>query len=133
MRQVLQVLRGCFATYLATLLVLILLEVPIHANDPRPVFDFGQTVSLFVIYGGVLALMISIFVVLIWAILAARKTTVSFWAAPITGVLIFLPLLGYGSGITGALLGLFLGIAVGGFFWFWAFGARSPVQMRFRN
>lgn len=82
------------------------------------------------IYGGALALPVTIFVILVWLLLALRKKIVTFDNALIVGVVVFGPMMwGMSSTIDGLIGGSFLGLIFGTGFWLAAFGRRKNVAL----
>lgn len=131
MAQFRDILRGCFATYVAGTLLLFIAELP-SAFFGSAVFDLGETLVILMIYGALLALLLTVIVLGIWLVLAIMQAEVVFPVAPIVAtVLISIPMiaeLGLGAGL---LVGVFFGGFAGIHFWYWAFGRIWQVEMGF--
>ena len=99
----------------------------------RMAFDIWSTLIIIFSYGAFFALILSIIIVLIWFVLASRKTTVVFPVAIVVGG----GLVGAGSaalfGPLGLLFGIFFGAFAGAHFWYWAFGTGWSVQMQLKQ
>ena len=126
--QALAVLRGCFAAYLAG--VIIVWTGFLFAGSPSV---FGPWISLVIsaTYGAAFAAIVTIVVLLIWLLPAWRRSLVLWWIAPISssllvGLLFASSLGGKEIFMSAAALGLFLGSV----FWLAAFGRNKTALMR---
>ena len=130
MGQIKDILRGCFATYLAGTLLLFIAELP-SAFFGTAVFDLGQTLGILMVYGALLAILLTVIVLAIWLVLAIMQAEVIFPVAPVVATfLISIPMIAeFGLG-TGLIIGVFFGGFAGSHFWYWAFGRVWQVEMR---
>ena len=125
------ILRGCFATYVAGTLLLFVAELP-SAIFGDATFGLGETLVILMVYGAMLAFLLTLIVLFVWLILAFIQAEVVFPVAPAVAIaLISLPMIaevGLGAGL---LLGVFFGGLAGTHFWYWAFGRVWQVEMGF--
>ena len=132
MRQVLDILRGCFATYVAGTVLLFVSELPSALTGPS-VFTIWESAIIFAVYGALFAVIATLIVLVLWLILASFKTVVRFPLAPFCGGLIFCWLGLLIGGEIGFVVGFVLGGIAGIHFWYWAFGRIWDVQLRLRS
>ncbi|WP_131802561.1 hypothetical protein [Yoonia litorea] len=124
------ILRGCFATYVAGTALLFVAEIP-AAIMGNAIFGLTESLFILVFYGALLAALLTLIILAIWLCLAFLQIQVLFPVAPlVAAVLISLPMTAE-AGVPGFLLGVFFGALAGVHFWFWAFGTVWRQEMRF--
>jgi hypothetical protein len=127
------ILRGCFATYVAGTLLLFIAELP-SAFLGTSVFHLGETLVILTFYGALLAILLTLIVLAIWLVLATLKAEVIFPVAPIVAtLLISIPMIAESGLASGLLLAVFFGGFAGIHFWYWAFGRVWQVEMGFNK
>lgn len=133
MAQFRDILRGCFATYVAGTLLLFIAELP-SAFFGTAVSNLGETLVILMFYGALLAILLTLIVLAIWLVLATLQAEVIFPVAPIVAtLLISIPMIAESGLASGLLLGVFFGSFVGMHFWYWAFGRVWQVEMGFNK
>lgn len=128
--QFLQVLRGCLGAYATgVLLYSALVALYVWQRDPA-VFAAWGNVLIGVVYGGAMAVPITLVVVLLWVVLAWNKVTVTLPVALVAGgVLTGLAAIPFSHNLDGVVAFALIGYLFGAVFWVTAFGWTSRVRL----
>lgn len=132
--QLIAVLKGCFATYAVGVLLSWTGYLYSYWWGGLNVFDQWSSLFVSVIYGAIFAAPVVIFVILLWVILAWRKTIVNFYVAPAVSAVLLGPMMwALNDGSVFALfIGAFWGLIFGTIFWLFTFGRRNSAELRLR-
>ena len=129
--QVFCILRGCAGTYLVVAVLGWLIEVSFVTADRPSMFTPAETLIVYLVYGGFFAVLVTLFILMVWAVLAWAELRVHAAAAPLTAMALAITLFGRPDGVDPVtiMLTILVGSGIGALFWYFAFGTQKRVLM----
>lgn len=131
--QALTILRGCFAAYITGVIIVWMgFLAASYLFGPSAEIGPWMWLTLFAsaAYGAVLAAIVTVFVLLVWLVLAWRRSLVLWWIAPISSLAVGLLFASVLGGEVVFIIAAMLGLFLGSIFWLAAFGRSKSALLR---